>query len=297
MVPSMIGSSRFLPKEFLRKAGSILPIRLALLVLAFMLIVIAGSLVLSLGGAACAAVREEAVTYRDGDTVMNGFIVYDDASRTKRPGIVIVHDWWGITKHMHAEARKYAGQGYTTLVADMYGNGKTVDNPKDAGDLLAALRKDPAKMHSLFNAAKETLSKHATVDASRMGAMGYSLGAQVVLEMARSGSDLKGVVAYYTARLDPLVSPAAAGKVKAKVLVLNGEADPNVKPESINAFKKEMAAAKIDYRYVSYPGAAHAFNDPEADAKGKQFNLPFAYNPDAAKKSTAEVVKFFKNIF
>jgi len=296
----MIGSSRLLLKEFLRKAGNMkrsTRLFIDLLVPAFMLIGIAGSPALSLGGTAYAAVREEAVIYRDGDTVMNGFIVYDDASRTKRPGIVVVHDWWGITKHMHDEARKYAGQGYTVFVADMYGNGKTADNPKDARDLLFALRENPATMHSRFNAAKETLSKHATVDASRIGAMGYSLGAQVVLEMARVGSDLKGVVAYYTAAIGPLVSPAVAGKVKSKVLVLNGEADPNIKPDSIDAFKKEMAAAKVDYRYVSYPGAVHAFNDPEADAKGKQFNIPFAYHPDAAKKSTAEVVKFFKDIF
>jgi len=243
------------------------------------------------------AVREEAVIYRDGDTVLKGFIVYDDSSTAKRPGIVIVHDWWGITEHMHAEAGQYARQGYTIFVADMYGNGKTADNPKDARDMLLALRGSPATMHSRFNAAAQTLSTHATVDASRVGAMGYSLGAQVVLEMARAGADLKGVVAFYTGGLDPLVSPAVAGKVKSKVLVLNGEADPFIKPESVDAFKKEMAAANVDCRYVSYPGAVHAFNDPEADAKGKQFNIPFAYQSDAAQMSTVEVVKFFSTVF
>ena len=270
---------------------------MGLLVPAFMLAGVAGSPVLSLGGTAYAAVREEAVTYRDGDTVMKGFIVYDDASKAKRPGIVVVHDWWGITKHMHDEARKYASQGYTAFVADIYGDGKTADNPKDAGELTGAVRKNPTTMRSRFNAAKDTLSKHATVDASKIGAVGYSLGGHVVLEMVRVGSDLKGVVAFYTAGLGPSGSPAVAGKVKSKVLVLNGETDPFIKPDSIDAFKKEMAAANVDYRYISYPGAVHGFNDPEATAKGKQFNIPFAYHPEAAKQSTAEVVKFFSSVF
>lgn len=258
---------------------------------------IAGTAIaLLLAGAASGAVKEEAVTYKDGDTVMKGFIVYDDAGNAKRPGIVVVHEWWGITKHVRDEARKLASQGYTAFVADMYGDAQTADNPKDAGALSGAVRKNPAGMQSRFSAAKSSLSTHATVDASRIGAAGYCFGGSVVLDMARAGLDLKGVAAFH-AGLGAAAAAAEAGKVKSKILVLNGEADPFIKPDSIEAFKKEMAAAKVDYRYISYPGAVHAFTNPEATEKGKKFNLPLAYDPDADKQSKAEASKFFSEVF
>lgn len=251
-----------------------------------------GAAALLLCGAAQAAVKEEAVTYKDGDTTMKGFVVYDDAKKGKRPGIVVVHEWWGITKHVREEARKLAGQGYTAFVADMFGDGKTADNPKDAGALAGSVRKNPAVMQSRFAAARDTLAKHATVDGGRIGAAGFCFGGSVVLDMARAGMDLAGVAAFH-ASLPPSGGQAAAGKVKAKVLVLNGAADPFIKPETVDAFKKEMEAAKVDYRYINYPDAVHAFTNPEATAKGKQFNLPLAYHPEADKQSKAEAAKFF----
>ena len=257
---------------------------------------IAGAALSMALGAAQAAIQEEAVTYRDGDTVMKGFIVYDNASKVKRPGIVVVHEWWGITTHVREEARKFASQGYTAFVADMYGDAKTADNPKDAGALAGAVRKNPAVMQSRFNAARDLLSKHATVNASKIGASGYCFGGSVVLDMARAGADLKGVAAFH-AGLGASGPAAATGKVKSKLLVLNGADDPFIKPDTVEAFKKEMDAAKVDYRYVNYPGAVHAFTNPEATAKGKQFNLPLAYHPEADKQSKAEAAKFFGRVF
>jgi len=259
-------------------------------------LIASAAIALSFGSTAYAAIQEEAVTYKDGNTVMKGFIVYDDANKARRPGIIVVHEWWGITKHVHGEARKFASQGYTAFVADMYGDGKTADNPKDAGALAGAVRKDPAAMQSRFNAAKDTLSKHASVDASRIGASGYCFGGSVVLDMARAGSDLKGVAAFH-ASLGASGAAAAAGKVKSKLLVQNGGADPFIKPESIDAFKNEMTSAKVDYRYIVYPGAVHAFTNPEATEKGKQFNLPLAYDAEADKQAKAEASKFFKEVF
>lgn len=256
----------------------------------------AASSLLAMSLCAHAAVKQEPVTYKDGDTTLKGFVVYDDARKGKRPGIVVVHEWWGITKHTRDEARKFAQQGYTAFVADMYGDAKTADNPKDAGALSGSVRKNPAVMQSRFNAAKERLAKHATVDAKRIGAIGFCFGGSVVLDMARAGSDLAGVAAFH-AGLGASGGQAEAGKVKAKVLVLNGTDDPFVKPDSVEAFKKEMDAAKVDYRYVNYPGAVHAFTNPEATAKGKQFNLPLAYHPEADKQSKAEAAKFFKSVF
>ena len=159
---------------------------------------LAGGLVaLLIGTATQSAVQEEPVTYKDGDTAMKGFVVYDDARKGRRPGVIVVHEWWGITKHVREEARKLAAQGYTAFVADMYGDAKTADNPKDAGALSGAVRKNPPVMQSRFNAAKAALSKHATVDAKRIGAVGFCFGGSVVLDMARAGTDLTGVAAFH----------------------------------------------------------------------------------------------------
>jgi dienelactone hydrolase len=259
-----------------------------------MLKYVAGGL-LALSLSAHAAIKEEPVTYKDGDTTMKGFVVYDDAKKGKRPGIIVVHEWWGITKHTRNEARKFAQQGYTAFVADMFGDGKTADNPKDASGLMKSLMGNPSGMQSRFNAARSQLAKHATVDAKKIGASGYCMGGAVALNMARAGADLAGVAAFH-ANLAPQ-TPATPGKVKGKIIVLNGADDPFVKPDSIEAFKKEMDAAKVDYKFINYPGAVHAFTNPEATAKGKEFSLPLAYHPEADKQAKAEAAKFFRAAF
>jgi dienelactone hydrolase len=250
---------------------------------------------LAFSAAAQGAVREEPVTYKDGDFVMKGYIVWDDARKGKRPAVLVVHEWWGITKHVRDSARALAGMGYVAFAVDMFGDGKTADNPKDAGALAGAVRKDTAAMKSRFEAALARLKQHEGVDAKRVGAIGYCFGGMVVLEMARAGAPLAGVVSFHGNLMTS--SPAAAGQVKAKLLVLNGADDPLVKPDSIEAFKKEMAAAKVDYRFVNYPGAVHAFTNPEATEKGKTFNLPLAYHPEADRQAKAEMVKFFGALF
>lgn len=256
----------------------------------------AGALVALLASiSAYAAVREEPVTYKDGDTTLKGYVVYDDAQKGRRPGVLIVHEWWGITKHVRDSARDLAGKGYTAFIVDMYGDGKTADDPKTAGQLSGAVRKNLPVQNSRFNAARAQLAKHNTVDAKRIGAIGYCFGGSVVLDAARTGTALAGVAAFH-ANLQTQ-QPAAPGKVKAQVLVLNGADDPFIKPDTVDAFKKEMETAKVKYRYVNYPGAVHAFTNPEATEKGKKFNLPLAYHPEADKQSKAEMEKFFSNLF
>src|SRR5579872_6328582 len=120
-----------------------------------------------------AAIKEEPVTYTDGEATMKGFVVYDDSTQAKRPGIVMVHEWWGITQHIHNEARKFATQGYTAFIADMYGDAKTADNPKDAGALAGSVMKNASVMEARFNAARDQLVKQASVDPQRIGAVGY----------------------------------------------------------------------------------------------------------------------------
>jgi dienelactone hydrolase len=256
-----------------------------------MRMVLAGA-VLALAFGAQAAVKEKAVTYKAGDTTLKGFVVHDDAKKGKQPGIILVHEWWGITKHMHNEARRFAREGYTVLIADMYGDAKTADNPKDAGALAGSVMKDPKVMEARFNAAREELAKQPTVDAARIGASGYCFGGAVVINMARAGADLAAVAGFH-ASLGLNTPPPAAGAVKAKVLVLNGSDDPFVKPEQYATLKKEMEAANADYRVVEFPGAKHAFTNPEATALGKKFNLPLAYDAKANKEAKAQADKLF----
>ncbi|MGY4475739.1 dienelactone hydrolase family protein [Bradyrhizobium sp. USDA 3364] len=255
----------------------------------------------SIAGALCAiamvtsanaAIREEPVTYSDGEATMKGFVVYDDATAAKHPGIVMVHEWWGITKHIHNEARNFAQQGYTVLIADMYGDARTADNPKDAGSLSSSVMKDPKVMEQRFNAAREQLAKQASVDPQRIGAVGYCFGGAVVLNMARAGADLAAVAGFHASL--GLNTPAPApGTVKAKVLIMNGADDPFVKREQYDALKKDFDAAKVNYRIIEYPGAVHAFTNPEATELGKKFNIPIRYDAKADQESKAEAAKFF----
>jgi dienelactone hydrolase len=239
-----------------------------------------------------AAIKEEPVTYTDGQTTMKGFVVYDDAITAKRPGIIMVHEWWGITPHIHSEARKYAQAGYTAFIADMYGEAKTADNPKDAGALAGGVMKDPKVMESRFNAARTALAKQASVNPQSIGAVGYCFGGAVVLNMARTGADLAAVAGFHASL--GLNTPAPApGTVKAKILILNGADDPFVKREQYDTLKKEFDAAKADYRIIEYPGAVHAFTNPEATALGEKFKLPLKYDAKVDAEAKAEAAKLF----
>jgi len=253
-------------------------------------------LALSITVPALAAIKETPVTYKDGETTMKGFVVYDTARKGKRPGIIVVHEWWGITKHMHNEARRLARAGYTAFIADMYGGARTADNPKGAGALSGSVMKNPQAMQSRFNAAREQLAKHPTVDAGRIGAMGYCFGGAVVLNMARAGADLAGVAGFHASL--GLNTPAPApGTVKAKILVLNGADDPFVKKEQYEKFESDLKAANADYKVITYPGAVHAFTNPEATALGKKFKLPLRYDAKANKAAEAEASKMFAEVF
>ena len=247
---------------------------------------------LAMTTSAYAAIKEEPVTYQDGTTTMKGFLVYDDAVQGKRPGIILVHEWWGITKHIHNEAQKFAQQGYTAFIADMYGDGKTADNPNDASALATLVMKDPKVMEGRFTAAQSQLSKHPSVDPARIGAVGYCFGGAVVLNMARAGADLDAVAGFHASL--GLNTPApASGTVKAKILVLNGAEDPVVKREDYAALKKDFDTAKAEYRIIEYPGAVHAFTNPEATELGQKFNLPLRYDAQVDREAKDEASKFF----
>jgi dienelactone hydrolase len=242
-----------------------------------------------------AAVKGEEVQYKAGDTVLKGYLAYDDAVKGKRPGVLVVHEWWGHNEYARMRARMLAELGYTALAVDMYGDGKQATHPDDAGKFSGEVKKNMPMAKARFDAARNLLKKHATVDGKRLAAIGYCFGGGIVLEMARAGEPLKGVVSFHGSLNTD--HPAKAGKMKVRMLVLTGEADPFVPAEQVEAFKKEMNAAKASYKVIAYPGAKHAFTNKEADQYGQKFNLPLAYNAEADQKSWAEMQAFFKEIF
>jgi dienelactone hydrolase len=245
--------------------------------------------------AASVALAGEEVTYSADGTKLKGYIARPAAGGGKRPGVLVVHEWWGNTPYVRKRADMLAELGYVALALDMYGDGKTADNPKDAGALSGESRKNLDVAEKRFAAARALLARQPDVDASRIAAIGYCYGGGIVLEMARRGSDLAGAVGFHPSGLvGP--APAKSGAVKAKVLVLNGAADPFVKPDQIAAFKKEMQDAEVTYTFIDYPGAVHAFTNPAATENGKKFNLPLAYDADADKKSWAEMQRFLQTV-
>jgi dienelactone hydrolase len=244
---------------------------------------------------AMATVQTREVEYRDGDTVMKGYIASDDAVQGKRPGILVVHEWWGHNAYARKRADMLAELGYTALAVDMYGDGKTANHPDDAGKFSGELRKNMPLATARFMAAMKLLQQEPSVDPRKIAAIGYCFGGGVVLEMARSGVDLDGVVSFHGS-LAPAV-PAKPATVKTKILVLNGADDPFVSAGEIDAFKKEMETAGVDYTFINYPGAVHSFTNPDADTFGREFNLPLAYNQEADEKSWQAMRNFFIDIF
>lgn len=240
-----------------------------------------------------ASVKGEEISYKAGNTVLKGFLAYDTSRKGKRPAVVVVHEWWGHNDYSRKRARMLAKLGYTALALDMYGDGKTADHPKKAGEFSGAVRKNLPVARARFEAAMEVLRKHKTVDPDKIAAIGYCFGGAIVLEMARMGLDLKGVVSFHGNLTTQ--QPARKGKVKARILVANGAADPFVKPEQVSAFKNEMRTAGADFRFIDYPGAKHAFTNPAADVLGKKFGIPLAYNKKADSESWAEMKNFLKD--
>jgi dienelactone hydrolase len=236
-------------------------------------------------------VKTREVEYRQGDTVLQGFLAWDDAQQGKRPGVVVVHEWWGLTDNMRAKARRLAEAGYVAFALDLYGKGKVAAHPQEAQAFNAEAMKDPAIVAARFNAGLEQLKRDPHVDSTRIVAIGYCMGGGVALDMARAGADLAAVVTFHGAL--GTKTPAQPGKVKARVLVLTGAADPFVPPEQLEAFKHEMQAAGVHFEVVSYPGAKHGFTNPDAGT----FGMPqLAYDAEADRQSWAAMLKFLRAV-
>lgn len=224
-----------------------------------------------------------------------GYLAYDDSYEEARPGVLVVHEWWGHNPYARKRAEMLAALGYTAFALDMYGTGKLANHPKDAKGFMMATMSNLATAEKRFDTAHELLKNQTMVDATRTAAIGYCFGGGVVLHAARTGRDLKGVVSYHGS-LQPRAS-AEKGMVKAQVRVFNGASDPLIKPEHIDAFKKEMEMAGVDYSFVNYDGALHSFTNPEADMFAKKYKMPVGYDANADASSWAQTRAFFQDLF
>jgi dienelactone hydrolase len=234
------------------------------------------------------------VEYKAQGVVMKGYLAYDENIKGKRPGVLVVHEWWGLNEYARKRARMLAELGYSALAVDMFGEGKQAMHPDNAGKFSSELMKNFDVAKARFVAAMDFLKQQPTVDPTRIAAIGYCFGGGIVLNLAREGMDLRGVVSFHGSLKS--VKPAQPGNVKAKVLVLHGADDKFIPPDQIEAFKQEMKAAGADFKFVSYPGAVHSFTNSDATEMGKKFNMPIAYHAQADKESWNEMKGFLSMV-
>ena len=240
------------------------------------------------------SLKEENVTYTNNGVTMDGYVVYDANKQGKRPAVLVVPEWWGLVDYPKMRARKLAELGYLAMAIDMYGNGKVADNPGDAGKAAGPFYQDLKMTKSRFDAALAKLKTYSQVDTSNIAAIGYCFGGGVVLNVARLGEDLKGVVSFHGTLMG---APAKKDLLKAKILVCHGGADQFVKPEEVAQFKKQMDSIGADYTFKQYPNATHAFTNPAATANGEKFKMPIKYNAEADSASWNDMKDFFARIF
>jgi len=235
------------------------------------------------------------IEYTANGVAMKGYLAYEKHSDAKRPGVLVVHEWWGHNDYARRRAEMLAELGFVALAVDMYGDGKNAGHPDDAGKFAGEVSKNMPVMRARFLAALEVLKTDPHVDHANIAAIGYCFGGSVVLNMARAGVDLKGVVSFHGSL--GTSTPAEKGKVKAKVLVCNGAEDKFISDEDIKKFKEEMESARVSYKFTSYEGAIHSFTNPAASEIGKKFGLAVAYKAAADKKSWTDMQEFFNEIF
>lgn len=245
--------------------------------------------------AAHAAIQGKEVSYEADGTKLKGYVAYDDAVKGKRPGVLVVHEWWGLNDYARKRARMLAQQGYTALALDMYGNGKMAHHPDDAQKFSSEVSQNEALAKARFEAALALLKQQKTVDADNIGAIGYCFGGSVVLNMARLGEPLKVVESFHGGLKTS--HPAEPGVVKARIASFTGEADPFIPAEQVAAFRQEMDKAGVNYQVVTYPGAMHSFTSPDADKLGKEFKLPMAYNAEADRDSWSKGMALMNQVF
>lgn len=244
------------------------------------------------GVAARAEVKTKVIDYSQGDTPLQGFLAWDDTAQGKRPGVLVIHEAWGENQHARHQAVRLAKAGYVGFALDMYGKGKVTTHLEDAKAFMAEASKDPAVVRARFEAARKLLEEQPQVDSKRIGAVGYCFGGNVALNMARAGEDLAAVATFHAAV--PSAEQPVSGKVKPRILINTGGADPLVPKAQVDAFVKELKDAGADISVITYPDARHSFTNPEASKAGM---AALVYDPDADRKSWDASMKMFKEAF
>src|SRR4051812_16671384 len=243
---------------------------------------------------ASAAIKTMMVDYKEGDTQLSGYLAYDQ-ERTdhgyKMPGVLVVHEWYGLNDYAKHRAEQLAALGYVAFAADIYGKGIVAKNTQEAGELAGKYKGDRELLRKRVTAALQTLRKQPNVETAKVAAIGYCFGGTTVLELARSGADVAGVVSFHGGLATPM--PAQAGTLKAKILVCHGADDPFESDEELLGFRKVMQEAKADWQLIAYGNAVHSFTNPaqKGELKGAQ------YNAEADRRSWAAMKDFFNELF
>jgi dienelactone hydrolase len=238
-----------------------------------------------------AAIKTEAVEYKDGKTVLEGYLVYDDSWTTPRPTVIIVHQWMGLTDHEKQSAERLANQGYVAFALDLYGKGARPGNMAEAGALAGKFKGDRKMFREREKAAFDFIKKNKKVDAKRIVIAGYCLGGTGALEAVRGGLPVVGAVSFHGGLSAD--HPEQTKNVKPKLLVMHGAVDPNVPPKEVEGFMKEMNDAKADYQFIAYSGAVHAFTQKEA---GNDPSKGAAYNEAADRRSWQAFMDFLNEV-
>jgi dienelactone hydrolase len=239
-----------------------------------------------------AEVKTRTIEYHQGNTVLEGFMAYEPAGKPLKPGVLIVHDWTGVGRFVKNRAEQLARLGYVAFAADIYGRGVRPNNPNDAAATAAIYKNNRSLLRERVKAGMEELRRQDGVDPERIAAIGYCFGGTAVLELARSGADIKGVVSFHGGLDTP--NPQDAKNIRSKVLVLHGADDPFVPPEQVKVFEDEMRGGNVDWQLVKYSKAVHSFTNPDA---GNDNSKGAAYNADADRRSWEQMKSFFKEIF
>jgi dienelactone hydrolase len=245
-----------------------------------------------LGTRAEAKVVGKTVAYEDAGVHLDGYLAYDDAIAGRRPGVLVVHEWWGLNEYARRRADQLAALGYVAFAVDMYGKGKVTRQPEEASEWAKQVSSNVRLWQQRALAGLKALKKEARTDPGRIAAIGYCFGGSTVQQLAYSGADIKGVVSFHGS----LVLPPAeqASKVKAKILICHGAADPFTKPESVAEYMTAMEKAGLDWQLNVYGGAKHSFTNPDADKTGI---AGLGYSKSADQRSWAAMQLFFREIF
>lgn len=257
-------------------------VRMALLVVGFF----------AFAATADAALQSKTVKYKHGDVECIGYLAWDDSVQGPRPGVLVVHEFWGLDAYAKRRANQLAELGYIAFAADMYGEGKLVDHPKDASALAGAVRMNVEDWRKRGTEALEVLKSQPECDKTKLAAIGYCFGGSTVQQLAFAGTDLKAIASFHGALVVPTAEQVKAAK--AKMLICNGADDTFIAAKTIQDFKGALDQNGAKYEFINYPNTVHSFTVPEADEVGKKFGIPLKYNKESDEKSWASMKALFK---